>query len=176
MNKEKSTALEERVVDEVVASFPDRTGNLLGILEELQKRHPHRYLPAQVLERVAEKAGVSPAQVLSVATFYSFFNLQPQGRHTIMVCRGTACHTRDSRQLLDTVNAMVQRPAEDRSEAYTTPDYKLTVRTVACFGQCALAPVVAVDDRIYGHVTDLKLRKIVQSVLEQESDHEDSRS
>lgn len=163
----KTAPLPESKVDEVIARHPDRTGDLLTILEELQDRHPLNYLPTATLEMVARKKQIPLSEIYSVVTFYSFFNLQPQGRHTIMVCRGTACHTRGSKMLMDGVLAAAGSPsAEDAgATAFTTADYGITVRTVACFGQCALAPVVSVDEDIHGHMTDLQLRRIVREVM-----------
>jgi NADH-quinone oxidoreductase subunit E len=160
--------LAESVVDGIIAQFPDRTGDVLGILEALQEAHPLKFLPMATLDGVARRTGISRSQIFGVVTFYAFFNLEPQGRHAVTVCRGTACHTRGSKHLLDGLHrALGLHPpaeAEGAAPACTTPDYRLTVRTVACFGQCALAPVVTVDHAIYGNMTDLKLRKLVAGV------------
>ena len=168
----QSTPLAEEVIDEVIARHPERTGDVLAILEEIQQLHPLKYLPPETHELVAQKMGVARSQILSVITFYAFFNLKPQGRHTVTVCRGTACHTRGSKQLLDGIKVSVGFRDDDddasseggAATSYTTPDYRLTIRTVACFGQCALAPVVAIDHDIYGHVSDFKLRKLVAAI------------
>jgi len=158
------TPLAEQTVDEVVRNYPRRTGDVLSILEELQRRHPQRYLPRKTLDQVARKLGVSASRVFGVATFYSFFNLEPQGEHTLMVCRGTACHTRGSKSLLDRILAKVELIQSADGETYTTPDHKLTIRTVACFGQCALAPVVGLDDKIHSYMTEIELNKLLNSV------------
>ena len=166
-----STAEIRKTVEDVVAGYPSPTGSILGILEELQERHPQKYLPRETLALVAEVTGVSPAQIYSVVTFYAFFNLKPQGRHTIMVCRGTACHTRGSKTLLDQLLRSAGHAAgaageegEGAVETFTTPDHRLTVRTVACFGQCALAPVIGVDEDIYGYMNELKLKEVLQGL------------
>lgn len=165
MQAQTKGPLDEAVVDEVIARYSNKTGDVLSILEELQHRHPNQYLPRPTLELVARKTGVSRSQVFSVVTFYSFFNLKPQGRHTIAVCRGTACHTRGSRALLDALANRLGIPPEERDQgSFTSPDHEVTVRTVACFGQCALAPVVAADEVIEGHMTDLKLRSMADRV------------
>lgn len=160
--------LSEQIVDEIIARHPDKTGDVLSILEEIQDKHPLKYLPEETHDYVAQKMGVSPSQILSVITFYSFFNLKPQGRHTVTVCRGTACHTRGSKPLLDALKANAGFHEDDgeasSATSFTTPDFGLTIRTVACFGQCALAPVAAIDHEIYGHVSDIKLRKLVAAI------------
>lgn len=157
--------LDDKIVDEIIARYPDKTGDLLSILEDLQKAHPAKFLPCATLERVAAQTGISRAQIFSVVTFYSFFNSAPQGRHTLTVCRGTACHTRGSKALMDSLSTALHIPADSQEEtSFTSEDQSLTVRTVACFGQCAMAPVVAADEAIHGQVTELKLRKLLQEV------------
>lgn len=160
----KKTVLAESVVDDVIKKHPRRTGDVLGILEDLQRQHPQRYLPEETLGQVARKLGLSPSRIFSVATFYSFFNLQPQGEHTVIVCRGTACHTRGSKTLLDRVKRSRNVVASEDGETYSTPDGSLTIRTVACFGQCALAPVVGMDETIHSYVTELGLDELMKTI------------
>ena len=166
--------LPDDVIDEVIARHPDRTGDVLSVLEELQQRHPLQYLPAETQASVARKMGVAQSQIFSVVSFYAFFNRQPQGRHTVAVCRGTACHTRGSKALLDALKTSsgfhTDDEATDGATSFTTPDHRLTIRTVACFGQCALAPVAAIDETIHGHITDIKLRKLVAAIEDGLSD------
>ena len=166
--------LPDDVIDEVIARHPDRTGDVLSVLEELQQRHPLQYLPAETQASVARKMGVAQSQIFSVVSFYAFFNRQPQGRHTVAVCRGTACHTRGSKALLDALKASAGFHTDDEetdgATSFTTPDHRLTIRTVACFGQCALAPVAAIDETIHGHITDIKLRKLVAAIEDGLSD------
>ncbi len=88
-------------VDRIIAEQGGRPGSLLSVLEKLQEQHRNKYLPIETLEYVAARTGVPQAQVYSVATFYALFNLEPQGLHTVSICRGTACHTRGSRALLE---------------------------------------------------------------------------
>jgi NADH-quinone oxidoreductase subunit E len=110
-----------------------------------------------------------------VATFYALFNLEPQGDNTICICRGTACHTRNSRALLESLRLELGMGMDDGdgSDAdkltLTTEDGRFTLRTVACFGQCALAPVVEINHRICGHVNERTLQREVRS-LEREND------
>ena len=93
---------DQAFVDAVVAEQVGRPGALLGILERVQEHEPAHYLPAEVLEYVAAKTATPLSQVYSVVTFYALFSLEPQGRNTVCICRGTACHTRGSRDLLET--------------------------------------------------------------------------
>ncbi len=162
-------------VDRVITEHAGRPGALLTILERVQEHHPHRYLPEDTLDYIAQRTGAPLSQIHSVVTFYALFNREPQGENTVCVCRGTACHTRGSRRLLDRLKldlGLHTPSAEQEAEAdklsITTPDRKYTVRTVACFGQCALAPVVEINHEIYGHMNERALRREIE-VLEKEA-------
>src|SRR5450755_415862 len=134
---------EQSFADRCITAHLGRPGALLGILERVQEHHPNKFLSSEVLEYVAAKTETPLSQLYSVVTFFALFNLEPQGDHTICICRGTACHTRGSRNLL-------QR-----------------LRTVACFGQCALAPVVEVDHAIFGHMNEQTLHREVEHLAKE---------
>ncbi len=89
------------LLDKIIAEQGGRPGALLSILEKVQEQHRNKYLPMETLEYVAMRTGIPQAQVYGVATFYALFNLEAQGTHTVAICRGTACHTRGSRALLE---------------------------------------------------------------------------
>jgi NADH-quinone oxidoreductase subunit E len=153
------------LIDRVIGEQVGRPGVLLGILAKLQEQHRHRYLPMETLEYVAARMGVPESQVYSVATFYALFSLDPEGLHTVAICRGTACHARGSRALPERAKLQlgIQEAAEGADKlSLTTPDRRLTIRTVACFGQCALAPVIQVDHAFRGHVNEQTLIREVE--------------
>lgn len=141
-------------------------GALLTALEDAQRADEYSHLSEETMKSIAEETGEPLSRVYSVATFYSFFNLRPQGKHTVVVCRGTACHTRGSLGLLREAAARLGMPdfREDEEPSFTTDDKLFTVRTVACFGQCALAPVVAIDGTIHSRVTQGKLCAILDAM------------
>jgi NADH-quinone oxidoreductase subunit E len=154
-------ALDQDLIDRVLAREAGRPGALLAILQKVQNNHPRKYLPLETLEYVAGKTGIPLSRVYSVATFYALFNLEPQGRNTISVCRGTACHTRGSKDLFEKLMMRLGfQPAADEADqlSITTPDGSATLRTVACFGQCALAPVIEINSAILGHVNERALQ------------------
>lgn len=158
-------------IDELIARSAGRPGALLGILQDVQERNPRKYLCADEMRYIAAATGVPLAQVFSVVTFYALFNRDPQGDHTICICRGTACHARGSRSLLESLllDLGITEAVQSADKlTVTTPDGKFTMRTVACFGQCALAPVVELDHRICGHMNEHALAREVEA-LGQES-------
>jgi NADH-quinone oxidoreductase subunit E len=167
---------EQAFIDQVIAKQSGRPGELLGILETVQERNTHKYLPLDTLQYIANKLDMPLSRIYSVATFYALFNLEPQGDNTICICRGTACHTRNSRALLESLRLELGLGVNDGDEGndsdkltLTTDDQKFTVRTVACFGQCALAPVVEINHRICGHVNERTLQRELHS-LDREND------
>lgn len=163
---------EQVLLDKLIAARRARPGALLGILEAAQERNRYKYLPLETLRYIAAKMDLPLARIYSVATFYALFNLQPQGENTICICRGTACHTRGSRNLLQGARLELGLGLEDdeteNNEAdkmlLTTADRQFTVRTVACFGQCAMAPVVEVNHRICGHATERTLQREIETI------------
>ena len=163
--------LEDRqFIDRLISQYAGKPGMLLSVLEKIQERQAQKYLSLECLEHVAERTGIPSAQIYGVATFYSLFNLKPQGRHSVCICRGTACHTRGSQRLLESVRLQMGPCQEDGEEgsadkiSSTTMDGEFTIRTVACFGQCALAPVVEVDHQIRSHVNERALNREIETL------------
>lgn len=135
---------------------------LIPILQEVQ--HEYRYLPEEVLTYVATSLGIPPARVYGVATFYAHFALQPKGKYVVRLCDGTACHVKKSIPILDAL-----RKRLSLSEAKpTTPDMLFTVETVSCLGACGLAPVMVINDEVYGQVTPDQAVSLVDQIVANE--------
>ena len=104
-------------IDQVIARRSGRPGALLGILEEIQEHNPRKYLCLDILRYIAAKTNTPLSRVFSVVTFYALFNREPQGEHTVAICRGTACHvSRSPRNTIES-SATNTGPAEMRSAA-----------------------------------------------------------
>ena len=163
---------EQVFIDKLIGGRRGRPGALLGVLEATQERNRFKYLPLETLRYIAAKMEMPLARIYSVATFYALFNLQPQGENAICICRGTACHTRGSRNLLQGARLELGLGLDggetDGNEAdkllLTTADRQFTVRTVACFGQCAMAPVVEINHRICGHATERTVQREIATI------------
>jgi NADH-quinone oxidoreductase subunit E len=161
---------DQEYLDGLVTEYQGKPGMLLSVLEKIQDRQPQRYLPLEFLEHLAQRTGIAASSIFSVATFYALFNLKPQGLHSVSICRGTACHTRGSQRLLEVArlqlgiaDAEQDAGSADKVSA-TTNDGQFTIRTVACFGQCALAPVAEVDHQILSHVNERALTREIDSL------------
>ena len=117
------------------------------------------YLPEAALIEVARLTKLPTATVFGVATFYEQFRLHPTGGHTVKLCTGTPCHLRGARKILDELEAAFRvKPGE------TTDDGSFTLETVGCFGPCALAPVMVVDDVVKGNMTPAKACRALEDL------------
>lgn len=111
------------------------------------------YLPREAMRVIARHLAVPPALVEGVASFYAQFRYEAPGKHRVTVCRGTACHVRGSGKLMDELGASLGVEA-----GRTTANGEFTLETVACFGACALAPVVVIDGKVSGRVSVASLK------------------
>ena len=172
MSSGSPAELDRGFIDGVLARQFGRPGSLLAILQQVQNNHPRKYLPRETLEYIAAKTAIPLSRIFSVATFYALFNLDPQGRDTLSVCRGTACHTRGSRDLLEKLmlHFGIQSSADGEAEqlSVTTADGSTTLRVVACFGQCALAPVIEINHAIFGHMNERTLQRELRALEQRE--------
>ena len=140
-------------VDKVLASYNNDKNALIQILLQIQKEN--RWLSEDVLKKVSKKLDVPINQIYHIVTFYKAFSLVPNGRHSLAVCLGTACHVRGAPRLLDKVSEVVGiKPGE------TSKDMKYSLSTVNCLGCCALGPVLQVDDEYYSDPSSTELKKI----------------
>jgi len=135
---------------------------LIPILQEVQEEY--KYLSKDIISYVATSLNVPPAQIYGVATFYAHFALEPKGKHIFRLCDGTACHVKKSHDIL---NALYEKLGLTH-EKVTTGDMMFTVETVSCLGACGLAPVMLVDDEVYGQVKPEQALKIVDEIIAKE--------
>ncbi len=142
--------VETEAVTEILERYQSRA-DLIAILQEVQAKY--FYLPEPVLRKISRELDVPLPDVYHVATFYNCFSLEPVGKHLVQVCLGTACHVRGGPKVLDRILQDLKLP-----EPGTTPDVQFTVRTVRCIGCCGLAPVVRVDDNTHPHMTQAKVK------------------
>jgi NADH-quinone oxidoreductase subunit E len=141
-------------VDKVLESFTGDKAELIPILQQTQQ--VLGYLPEEAMSRIADFVDVPECTVFGVATFYAQFRFVPIGRNVVKVCRGTGCYVKGAPRILDEVEKLL-----GIKDGETTPDLEYTLETVACFGSCALAPVVVVNDRVYGRMTPDKVKEIL---------------
>ena len=146
------------IVDEAFESYKSYIpldSALIPFLQDVQAKIG--YLPEPALKRAAGLLKMSESRVFGVATFYHQFRLRPKGKHMITVCRGTACHVGGSREIYDFLTRHLKfTPPED-----TSLDGLFTVQQVRCIGACALAPIIKVDDKVYGRTNPTRIMSIL---------------
>jgi NADH-quinone oxidoreductase subunit E len=141
-------------IREILTPFKGRQVVLIPALQAVQDKFG--YLPETAMEEIGQVAGVSQNVVYGVASFYSQFRFTKPGEHMIKVCLGTACHVRGAASLVDSLERDLHiEPGK------TTTDGKFSLEEVRCFGSCALAPVIVVDDQVYGNATAAKAQEIL---------------
>jgi NADH-quinone oxidoreductase subunit E len=141
--------------DEIPAPFRNVTdkSSLIQMLLAIQREN--HWLPKDALVWASKKLGVPLTEIYQIATFYKAFSLKPQGRHSVSVCMGTACHVRGAARLLDKVAGQLKiRPRE------TSGDLQFTLNTVNCLGCCALGPVMMVDGEYHSNPPADKMKEI----------------
>jgi NADH-quinone oxidoreductase subunit E len=147
---------------EIIEKYNHDKRRLITILQEVQEEY--RYLPQQVLTYIATALDMPVAEVFGVATFYAHFSLEAKGKYVIKVCDGTACHVKGSTKLIDTINSKLKLT----KDKHTTDDMLFTLEAVSCLGACGLAPVMVVNEKVYGQVTAKKCEEIIDEIVESE--------
>ena len=146
----------------ILEKYPNaKRENLIPILQDVQETCG--YLSREVVSEVAKYIDLPPAKIYGVATFYNQFRFQPLGKYHIMICRGTACHVKGSKKVLDMVTKVV-----GVQPGHTTRDGLFSLGVVACMGACGLAPVVNINGEFYAKVTPKKLAGIIAEIREKE--------
>ena len=140
---------------EIVADVGSEPEKVIPLLQEIQKRHG--YLSQELVEAVAEEIKLPASRLYGVATFYSQFRFEPIGKNLIKVCKGTACHVAGAEKLYSILSEEL-----GVEEGGTTEDGLFTLESVACLGCCSLAPVVMINDNIYGKLSPAKISKILK--------------
>ncbi len=143
------------LADDLLAEYGTSPSDVIRILQELNARL--RYLPPEIIGYLGRMLNIPLSRLYRIGTFYKAFSFIPRGRHTISICAGTACHIRGAPRLM----AELQRELTI-DVGQTTPDQRFSLEIVRCLGCCSLAPVVKVDERIYGNVKPTEISKILK--------------
>ncbi|MEI6080788.1 MAG: NADH-quinone oxidoreductase subunit NuoE [bacterium] len=132
-----------------------KKGQLIKRLQDVQ--NSDGYVSQSSIKSISKELGVSESHIYGVATFYAQFRLRPLGKHTVKICRGTACHVAGSLDLVQAIKDILKLKEDED----TTSDRNFTIEEVACLGCCSLAPALMVDKKVYGKVTKEKLEQIL---------------
>lgn len=142
----KGTKEQEARLLDVIAAHKDERGAAIPVLHEAQDIYG--YLPIEVQKIIAEGLGVPLAEIYGIVTFYTQFSLNPKGEYQIGVCLGTACYVKGSGDILEEIKEILKIDVGE-----CTPDGKFSLDATRCVGACGLAPVVTINDDVYGRLT-----------------------
>ena len=154
MCKNQITEEKYQQLQEFINTLPEKKGALIEVLHKAQGIFG--YLPQEVQLFVGEKLDIPASKVYGVVTFYSYFTTEPRGEFVINVCMGTACFVRGSGEVLNEFQKEIGVKVGE-----TTEDGKYTIEVLRCVGACGLAPVVTINDKVYGHVTPADVKRII---------------
>ncbi|MBN2513467.1 MAG: NADH-quinone oxidoreductase subunit NuoE [Sedimentisphaerales bacterium] len=149
ITQEKKDELKAFIAECSQKQYPD--SYLIAVLHKVQGMFG--YLPREVMDQVADMMQIPTAHIWGVATFYHYFNLKPIGKHTISVCLGTACYVKGAAEILDAIKRELGIQV-----GQTTEDMLFTLQEARCLGACGIAPVIMIDDKIYG---ELDAKKVI---------------
>jgi len=139
------TKEQEEKVQQIIAKYKDTDGALIPVLHEVQE--VIGYLPIEVQKVISEGIGVPASEIYGVVTFYTQFSLNPKGKYQIGVCLGTACYVKGSGDILEKIKEILKIDVGE-----CTPDGKFSLEATRCVGACGLAPVVTINEDVYGRL------------------------
>ena len=145
----------------LVEQWKSKEGNLIMILHEVQNHHG--YVPRELSLELSKMLDVPLARIYEVITFYNFFKLNPPGKHRIALCMGTACYLRGAQTILDEIKNIL-----GIKEGQTTKDGLFYLDVVRCLGCCGLAPVMMIDNKVYGKVKKNEVADILSKYIKEE--------
>ena len=152
--------------DRLTAIIEKNKGEKWGLIPLLQEvQEAFGYIPPDAIEPIAEAMRMFPSQVQGVITFYAGFTLKPKGKYVLKVCRGTACHVKGSRSIIN----MMQKEL-GLKDGETSSDYQFTLETVACLGACFVAPAMMVNRNYYGRLAPPRVTSLLDQYRKDKGD------
>ncbi len=153
---------DRRKVDTILDRLKNKRGNLVPILQNINSEY--NYLPEKILKYVSCELDISLTKIYQIATFYNAFSLQPKGKYTINVCFGTACYIKGANRILEAFEREL-----GINMGNTTKDLMFGLDTISCFGCCGQAPVVTVNEDIYGHFRVTQVPRLIKKYRENDN-------
>ncbi len=144
-------------IDQILGANKSKPGSLMVILNEVQAKIGFISIPMQ--KYIAESLRIPTSRVHGVVTFYSFFTIEPRGKHTIKFCMGTACYVGGTPQIIDKAKQLI-----GVDPGQTTPDGNITLEACRCVGACSQAPVVVIDEEIHGRVKPSMFARLIRGI------------
>ena len=149
------------LLENVLKEYEGVPGSLITILQKTQEIYG--FLPRDVIYHIAGRIGVTPAEIMGVATFYAQFRLEPIGKYLLMSCQGTACHVNGSERIFAVMSEYL-----GIDNGQTTSDGLFTLEKVACLGCCSLAPVIMINGEAFGRLTPESVIEVLKDIQKKE--------
>jgi len=156
------TAEQEAKLKEAIQAYKGQTGAAMPVMQEAQEIYG--YLPEEVQIMIAEGLEMPLTEIYGIASFYSQFTMNPKGKINIAVCKGTACYVRGAGDILDDISEKVCCKSGE-----TTSDGKISVEATRCIGACGLAPVLTINDNVYGKLNRGDIEPVIERYIEDEA-------
>lgn len=147
----------EKRIDALIAEYKNKEGALLPLLTAIQKASKRNYLPHAALIKVAEELDIPLSKLYGVATFYSLLSTEPRGKYVIRVCENAPCHVTGAKEVLEAIKAELGIDVNETTECGT-----FTLETTSCLGVCGVAPVIMINDEVYGNLTPEKVVEVLR--------------
>ena len=154
MSKIELNNCQKDKIAEICAEYNNNPGELINVLHKCQGYFG--YLPEEVQREIAKCLNIPVSKVYGVVSFYSFFTMKPKGKHSVSVCLGTACYVRGAEDILEEVKKQLNINVGD-----VTEDGLFSLECLRCVGACGLAPVMLVDDKVYGRLHPSMIKSIL---------------
>jgi len=142
-------------INEIISTNRNKSGASITVLRECQ--NIVGYLPVELIDYIGNKLNISSSELFGVASFYSLFSMIPKGKNVIRMCLGTACYVKGIKEVLDRISNQYKI-----KEGGTTPDRRFSIETVRCLGACGLAPVMVVNQDIYGAISADRVLDVIE--------------
>jgi NADH-quinone oxidoreductase subunit E len=150
-------------VKDIVRKYEGKRENLLQILHEIQENDPQNYISKNNVNILSEEMKIPISDITGTASFYSLFSLEPRGKYIIRVCASPPCHIMGAETIFEAISRELRI---GRGE--TTDDGLFTLEETSCLGICAVAPALMINDTVYGHLTETKIKKIIKQIKNKE--------
>ncbi|HHV37890.1 MAG TPA: NADH-quinone oxidoreductase subunit NuoE [Tepidimicrobium sp.] len=144
---------------DIIERYPREKRYTLAILQDIQRKYD--FIPREVMVLMSDYLGMPISDIYSMATFYKALSLKPKGKYIIKLCNGTACHIRGSESIREELETIL-----NISPGETTEDGLFSIEVVNCIGACALAPVMLINEKYYGGLTEEKVKAIIDGIKE----------
>lgn len=146
----------DKVLAKILEEYKKKEGNIIFLLQKIQDTYG--YIPEDLVYWFSNKLEIPSSKIYGVITFYPKFRLKPVGKNNLTICCGAACHIKGSGKLIDKTKGLLGL----KDDEDTTADLSFTIHKATCIGACSIAPVIVINDQVYGDMDEEKITKLLK--------------